>query len=145
MLREGPVDRNRLAIIRGVPVLGADTAAGVVAPGMLASHYAPGKPVRLNCGAANEDEFLIGFGRVEGDTSLSVSGDLAEAAARLYACLHEAAASAQPRIAVAPVPSEGIGAAINDRLRTQPKLPAHARPGADPEPPMPSARPGLSR
>ena len=42
---------------------------------------------------------------------------LAEAAARLYACLHAAAAAPQPRVAVAPVPGEGIGAAINDRLR----------------------------
>jgi len=49
--------------------------------------------------------------------NLSAAGDLAEAAARLYACLHEAAAAPQPRIAVAPVPEHGIGAAINDRLR----------------------------
>jgi L-threonylcarbamoyladenylate synthase len=73
--------------------------------------------VRLDADAAQAGEFLIGFGRIAGDCSLSPSGDLAEAAARLYRCLHEAAASKRPRIAVAPVPSEGIGAAINDRLR----------------------------
>lgn len=89
----------------------------IEAPGQLASHYAPGKPVRLGASHAAEGEFLIGFGPVAGDTTLSVSGDLAEAAARLYACLHEAAAAPQERIAVAPVPDEGIGAAINDRLR----------------------------
>ena len=52
-----------------------------------------------------------------GDCTLSASGDLTEAAARLYACLHEAARAPQPRIAVAPVPEDGVGRAINDRLR----------------------------
>ena len=89
----------------------------IEAPGQLASHYAPGKPVRLNAFAAQEDEFLIGFGAVSGDVTLSASGDLTEAAARLYAALHEAARAPQPRIAVAPVPDEGLGRAINDRLR----------------------------
>ncbi|MFY7746284.1 MAG: L-threonylcarbamoyladenylate synthase [Erythrobacter sp.] len=89
----------------------------IEAPGQLASHYAPGKPVRLNALAAQEDEFLIGFGAVSGDVTLSASGDLTEAAARLYAALHEAARAPQPRIAVAPVPDEGVGRAINDRLR----------------------------
>ncbi len=89
----------------------------IEAPGQLASHYAPGKPVRLNAAAAAADEFLIGFGVVEGDVTLSASGDLIEAASRLYAALHEAATAPQPRIAVAPVPDEGVGRAINDRLR----------------------------
>ena len=90
---------------------------GIEAPGQLASHYAPGKPVRLNALAAEADEFLSGFGPVEGDITLSAGGDLTEAAARLYACLHEAARALHPRIAVAPVPEEGVGRAINDRLR----------------------------
>ena len=89
----------------------------IEAPGQLASHYAPGKPVRLNAREAEADEFLIGFGAVAGDCTLSASGDVNEAAARLYACLHEAARAPQPRIAVAPVPNEGVGRAINDRLR----------------------------
>lgn len=116
ILRPGPVDEASIASILGKSA-DVTAARGIEAPGQLASHYAPGKPVRLNSVAAMEDEFLIGFGPVRGDTSLSVSGDLAEAAARLYSCLHEAAASAQPRIAVATIPSEGIGEAINDRLR----------------------------
>jgi L-threonylcarbamoyladenylate synthase len=91
--------------------------AGIEAPGQLASHYAPGKPVRLNALSAAPDEFLIGFGAVTGDCTLSADGDVIEAAARLYACLHEAACAPQPRIAVAPVPDEGVGRAINDRLR----------------------------
>ena len=60
---------------------------------------------------------MIGFGSIPGDVSLSAAGDLAEAAARLYSCLHDAARSDKPRIAVAPVPGDGIGIAINDRLR----------------------------
>lgn len=111
---------GRLEVLRPGPIaLAAETTSGstIEAPGQLASHYAPGKPLRLDAFAAEEDEFLIGFGWIAGHCSLSPSGDLAEAAARLYACLHEAAKAPQPRIAVAPVPREGIGVAINDRLR----------------------------
>jgi L-threonylcarbamoyladenylate synthase len=92
-------------------------SATIEAPGQLASHYAPGKPMRLNASHAGPDEFLIGFGAIAGDVTLSATGDLAEAASRLYACLHEAARAPDPRIAVAPVPDEGVGRAINDRLR----------------------------
>lgn len=107
-LRPGPIQlRTR----------GRGIEAGVEAPGQLASHYAPGKPVRLDADQAQPDEFLIGFGPVAGDVTLSAHGDLDEAAARLYACLHEAARAHHPRIAVAPVPEEGVGRAINDRLR----------------------------
>ena len=115
LLRPGPIPESAVAALLGdaMPV----EAGRIEAPGQLARHYAPGKPVRLDADAAQAGEFLIGFGRIAGDCSLSPSGDLAEAAARLYRCLHEAAASKRPRIAVAPVPSECIGAAINDRLR----------------------------
>jgi L-threonylcarbamoyladenylate synthase len=60
---------------------------------------------------------MIGFGEVAGDETLSASGDLIEAAARLFDSLHLADASRMARIAVAPVPNEGLGAAINDRLK----------------------------
>ncbi|WP_374407211.1 L-threonylcarbamoyladenylate synthase [Pelagerythrobacter sp.] len=117
-LRPGPID---LAALRerlfAQPFTAGAGASGIEAPGQLASHYAPGKPLRLEAQDAEADEFLIGFGPVGGDCSLSPAGDRAEAAARLYACLHEAARSAKPRIAVAPVPHEGLGKAINDRLR----------------------------
>jgi L-threonylcarbamoyladenylate synthase len=115
-LRPGPV---LLDAARG-DCGGGDGGRGgpvVEAPGQLASHYAPGKPVRLGAATAGADEFLIGFGAVVGDITLSAAGDLGEAAARLYACLHEAARAPQPRIAVAPVPEQGVGRAINDRLR----------------------------
>jgi len=89
----------------------------VVAPGQLPTHYAPSKPLRLDAAQAAPDEWLIGFGPITGDDTLSAAGDLAEAAASLFAALHRADASPRPRIAVAPVPATGIGAAINDRLR----------------------------
>ena len=89
----------------------------VEAPGQLPSHYAPSKPLRLNAKDASSDEYLIGFGPIAGDASLSASGDLVEAAAHLFDLLHEADASTKARIAVAPVPGAGLGAAINDRLR----------------------------
>ena len=93
------------------------TGDKIEAPGQLASHYAPSKPLRLNASAAEPDEYRIGFGSADGNSNLSASGDLVEAAARLFDLLHEAEASPKPRIAVAPVPDEGLGAAINDRLR----------------------------
>ena len=89
----------------------------VEAPGQLASHYSPSKPLRLNVRSGGTDEFLIGFGDVEGEANLSRSADLVEAAARLFDLLHRADDSPKPKIAVAPVPDEGLGAAINDRLR----------------------------
>ena len=107
LLRPGPVDSA------------AEAAPGkrIEAPGMLASHYAPAKPLRLNATEADADEYLIGFGAIGGDSSLSPAGDLTEAAARLFDLLHAADTSPKARIAVAPVPGEGLGAAINDRLR----------------------------
>lgn len=106
LLRPGPIDLG-LAVPAG---------ASIEAPGQLASHYAPVKPLRLNAIGADEDEWVIGFGSIDGDTTLSATGDLVEAAARLFAALHEADASPKPRIAVAPVPHIGLGMAINDRL-----------------------------
>ena len=115
LLRAGPVTERELIALLGAPV--EVTTARVEAPGQLAQHYSPGKPVRLNATAADPGEFLIGFGAVAGQCSLAEDGDLACAAARLYECLHRAAAAPEPKIAVAPVPDHGIGAAINDRLR----------------------------
>jgi L-threonylcarbamoyladenylate synthase len=111
-LRPGPVS---LASAAGAP--GAADAARIEAPGQLASHYAPGKPVRLDVTKPDPDEFFIGLGTTSGDCNLAPTGNLEEAAARLYDCLHLAAASPRPRIAIAPVPHKGIGRAINDRLR----------------------------
>jgi L-threonylcarbamoyladenylate synthase len=115
LLRPGPVTEAQLA-----ELLGSATPlrkARIEAPGQLARHYSPGKPLRLDALRPDGDEFMIGLGDVDGDCTLSAAGDLAEAASRLYACLHEAAASPRPRIAVTAVPKVGVGVAINDRLR----------------------------
>lgn len=116
VLRPGPVTTEQLAEVLGT-ALAVAASERIEAPGQLASHYSPGKPVRLDAAVPAADEFLIGFGAVAGSVNLSPSGDLIEAAALLYECLHAAAASQHPRIAVAPIPAEGIGAAINDRLK----------------------------
>ncbi|NTZ43513.1 threonylcarbamoyl-AMP synthase [Altererythrobacter sp. SALINAS58] len=115
LLRPGPISAESLTDVLGSDMV--EASEGIEAPGQMTSHYAPGKPLRLNAQAAGENEFLIGFGEIPGDCSLSATGDMAEAAARLYECLHVAAAAAQPSIAVAPIPFSGVGAAINDRLR----------------------------
>lgn len=95
----------------------ADEAGQVAhAPGQLASHYAPLGHVRLNAETALPDEWHLGFGDIAGDRSLSEKGDLYEAAATLFAALHEADANGVTRIAVAPIPNTGLGRAINDRL-----------------------------
>ncbi len=121
LLRPGPLPLEALIEALGSPPLAEPgpkvEGRGIEAPGQMASHYAPSKPLRLHAQDVGSDEWLIGFGSVEGNDNLSASGDLAEAAARLYAALHRADASDRARIAVAAVPEEGIGAAINDRLR----------------------------
>jgi L-threonylcarbamoyladenylate synthase len=117
------VRNDRLDLLRPGPIsaeqLGARTASGetIEAPGQLASHYAPTKKLRLNADTGRPGELLIGFGAVAGDLNLSARGDLVEAAANLFDCLHEADLSPATAIAVAPIPHHGLGAAINDRLR----------------------------
>jgi L-threonylcarbamoyladenylate synthase len=107
LLRPGPLDLGLEAV----------TADRVEAPGMLERHYAPSKPLRLDAPDAPFGEFLIGFGPVAGDATLSASGNLIEAAARLFDLLHQAEASRAAAIAVAPIPEDGLGIAIRDRLR----------------------------
>jgi len=120
-LRPGPVDSDALhrhyfdhgMNKRQIPPTSENA---IEAPGQLASHYAPGKPVRLGVTTPDADEFYIGFSENAADCTLSAIGNLKEAAARLYDCLHQAARSSKPRIAIAPIPMTGIGRAINDRL-----------------------------
>ena len=116
ILRPGPVTQEQLEIIAGIPPSVLDTGK-IEAPGQLASHYAPSKPLRLNARTADDDEYHIGFGPVAGDRNLSPHSDLAEAASLLFAALHDADASGKARIAVAPIPQDNIGIALNDRLR----------------------------
>ena len=111
ILRPGPITAEQLGLSAAAP------SANVTAPGQLATHYAPAKPLRLNATARDGDEWLIGYGDIVGDDTLSATGDPVEAAARLFDALHRADATPRERIAIAPVPDDGIGAAINDRLR----------------------------
>ena len=77
----------------------------------------PAKPLRINVSKRHPDEWLLGFGAISGDDTLSATGELTEAAAALFAALHRADASDKSGIAVAPIPETGLGVAINDRLR----------------------------
>lgn len=118
VLRPGPISAEQIAKILDMPAHNARKKDAVItAPGQLASHYAPSKPLRLNADKAQGDEWLIGFGDMPCDDNLSARGDLAEAAARLYAALHKADASPKARIAIAPIAQTAIGLAINDRLQ----------------------------
>ena len=116
LLRPGPITAEAIAAATGLRVEAVTAGDAIEAPGQLASHYAPSKPLRLEADAARPGEWLIGFGTVGGDATLSAAGDLTHAAARLFDLLHQADASDAAAIAVAPVPRTGLGLAINDRL-----------------------------
>ena len=112
---------GRVVVLRRGPLefRGAEFASSekIQSPGQMASHCAPSKPLRLNATSAQEDEYLIGFGDLSGDSTLSASGDLVEAASRLFELLHQADESEKLKIAIAPIADSGLGLAINDRLR----------------------------
>ncbi|KIN73767.1 L-threonylcarbamoyladenylate synthase [Sulfitobacter guttiformis] len=114
LLREGGLPSEQIETALGTPLLGAQAGA-ITAPGQMSSHYAPKGAVRLNAISARRGEHFLGFGAIAGDLTLSASGDTAEAAANLFGHLHRLDAMGGP-IAVAPIPMEGLGRAINDRL-----------------------------
>jgi L-threonylcarbamoyladenylate synthase len=116
------VEGDRVHLLRPGPIMFDDAIASIVtegieAPGQMEAHYAPSKPLRLNALESSSGEWHLGFADVAGDINLSASGDLTEAAARLFDLLHAADQNASERIAVAPIPDIGVGRAINDRLR----------------------------
>lgn len=115
LLRPGTISAQDIQSATGKPVVQRDQREAINAPGQLASHYAPNASVRLNSTSAQAGEFMIGFGAIDGDINLSPQGDLKEAAENLFAMLHIANQSGK-RIAIAPVPIDGIGTAIHDRL-----------------------------
>jgi len=117
LLRAGGIPVEAVEACLGHPLAQSLDAETPTAPGQLASHYAPKGTVRLNAKAAEEGETYLGFGAMQADLSLSPSGDLLEAAANLFDCLHQLDAMGASRIAVAPIPEKGLGRAINDRLR----------------------------
>jgi L-threonylcarbamoyladenylate synthase len=130
LLRPGGLPREAIervlgCALTGVPEHAGSEAAAPLAPGMLASHYAPRTPVRLNAERVEANEALLAFGRgiVAGSDgaravlNLSARGDLNEAAANLFGYLRMLDTSGAHTIAVMPVPHHGLGEAINDRLR----------------------------
>lgn len=123
LLRPGGIAAADIEAAVGTKLL-RGAISGIEAPGMLASHYAPGASVRLNAQSVAEGEALLAFGgdRAEGWQAavtlrnLSASGDLREAASNLFAYLQELDRSGAATIAVEPIPVDGLGEAINDRL-----------------------------
>ena len=129
LLRPGLVTREAIEAAIG-PVRAACPApsgtppeAPLESPGMLAAHYAPRARLRLDAGEAREaGEVLLAFGEAPASgyaavRNLSPAGDLTEAAANLFRLLHALDALEPAAIAVSPVPEDGLGVAINDRLR----------------------------
>lgn len=114
-LRPGAVTREEIVALVGP--LAEATAHALRSPGRLATHYAPDAPLRINAEQAGAGEVFIGFGPCDGPLNLSPSGDLAQAAANLFSMLRAADRLKPVAIAVAPIPSTGLGEAINDRLR----------------------------
>ena len=118
-LRAGAVAREEIEKRLGIGVDVAEKGAGVAAPGMLASHYAPNALMRLNAEPRDGEAFLA-FGPAPDFAgpmrNLSPARDLREAARNLFAMLHELDAAGAGVIAVAPIPETGLGEAINDRL-----------------------------
>ena len=117
LLRLGAISRREIEEVVGRLEDSANT--GVRSPGQLASHYAPRASVRLNATSVRENEALLAFGRVlDGarvTVNLSENGDVREAAVNLFAHLHTLDVTGLP-IAVMPIPLDGLGEAINDRL-----------------------------
>ncbi|WP_299779168.1 L-threonylcarbamoyladenylate synthase [uncultured Roseobacter sp.] len=118
LLRAGGLPLEALEAALGTPPERTSTPENhtdITAPGQLQSHYAPTAPLRMNADNPQPGEVFLGFGPMACDENLSESGDLHEAAARLFDLLHKLDALGLP-IAVAPVPTHGLGRAINDRL-----------------------------
>lgn len=122
LLRPGGIAADEIEAVAGIKLLRG--AAGIEAPGMLASHYAPGAAMRLNVGKIASGEALLAFGRDRAEgwqdaaavRNLSEAGDLREAATNLFAYMQALDRSGAAVIAVEPIPQDGLGEAINDRL-----------------------------
>ena len=158
LLRPGAVERDAIEKVLGAPLAApARTArrragkarpapAAPVAPGMLASHYAPRTPLRINVKKVAPGEALLAFGEglppgagaAATILNLSARGDLVEAAANLFSHLRLLDAAGTAAIAVMPVPDDGLGEAINDRLRHA------AAPRPPPSQPLPASGGGCS-
>ena len=116
LLRPGGITEQELAQTLGRHLAVRHKAEAISAPGQLMSHYAPNALVRLNATEWEPGELRLGFGDVDCDLNLSKTEDLVEAAAHLFDYLHRLDARSGGTIAVSPIPHEGLGVAINDRL-----------------------------
>ena len=117
LLRPGALPRQTIEAALGASLNDAAVRDKPEAPGMLASHYAPRARLRLNASEARAGETLLGLGPApDAALNLSGSGDLVEAAANLFSHLRALDAKGAKVIAVMPIPREGLGEAINDRL-----------------------------
>ena len=115
LLRPGAVTREQIEALIG-PLAEAEADARR-SPGRLSAHYAPDAPVRIDAAEPREGEAYLAFGPSASPFNLSPRGDLREAAANLFAMLRAADRANPTAIAVAPIPHDGLGEAINDRLR----------------------------
>ena len=122
ILRLGAVTAEEIAHVTGKPArIASDDDTAPASPGMLTRHYAPAAKLRLDAHDVRSGEALLAFGpnapqHAGATLNLSLTGDLAEAAANLFAALRDLDASGAAAIVVMPIPSHGLGAAINDRL-----------------------------
>ena len=122
LLRPGAVPREAIEQLLGAPLAAAAANHRGASPGQLESHYAPTTPLRLNVTRPEPGEVLLTFGpdvpECEGRSiNLSPRGNLEQAAARLFAALRELDQAGAAAIAVMPIPTHGLGEAINDRLQ----------------------------
>ena len=118
LLRPGGLSRREIEQALGHSLEVEEDSEQPHSPGQMESHYAPHAFLRLEATAPRKGESYLGFGTHEnGPYTLSAQGDVIEAAANLFRMLHELDALGVKAIAVAPIPHEGLGEAINDRLR----------------------------
>ena len=122
LLRPGAVTREAIEHVLGSPLAPATANHRGASPGQLETHYAPATALRLDATTVGPDEVLLAFGGeapsgARATINLSASGNLEQAAARLFAALRELDRSGATAIAVMPIPAHGLGEAINDRLR----------------------------
>jgi L-threonylcarbamoyladenylate synthase len=123
-LRPGGIPFEEISAIHGIRITRGDKTGPLIAPGLLASHYAPLAPVRMNCTNFRERDAILAFGSIETTKfpaschiyNLSPQGDLRQAACNLFSALRELDALKPKAIAVMPIPRTGLGEAINDRL-----------------------------
>lgn len=119
LLRPGGIAMEDLGAALGETLRTSENVDAPKSPGMLSRHYAPNTPLAMNATCARPNGLLLGFGPStrNADLNLSASGNLREAAANLFAMLHQLDKRGMEEIAVSPIPDFGLGRAINDRLR----------------------------